>query len=217
MQPKKRRCADLTEAAGKGRLAAAICRNPFHEGSMNSYTRVNLEVRPIFDFELLLGLLGEKRLGGQVLDDLAETWERWLPMLHAARLETGKGRYLALWLDAAVEDEVDAEWKKNNEYGFRLSALAQTMCQCALYQLMPEAEDAGCTPAPQPTAALREALDAEGLSYQDATHSMLPKYSVLTPYPFHGACEICFLRKECPKANGQSSQFRTFEIGRGSD
>ena len=42
---------------------------------------------------------------------------------------------------------------------------------------------------------------------------MLPKFSVLTPYPFHGACDICYLRRECPKANGQASEFRSFEIG----
>ena len=64
---------------------------------MNSYTREKLEVRPVFDMELRLGLLDEKRLGGQTLEDLAEAWERWLPLLHALKLETGKGRYLALW------------------------------------------------------------------------------------------------------------------------
>ena len=184
---------------------------------MNSYTKENLEVRPIFDFELMLGLLQEKRLGGKVLEELADTWERWLPLLHAIKLETGKGRYLALWLDTAVEQEVDEQWAKSSEYGYRLSALAQTMCQCAVYQLMPEVEEAGCAPAPQPTEALREALAAEGLEYQDVTHSMLPKFSVLTPYPFHGACDICYLRKECPKANGQASEFRSFEIGRGPE
>ncbi len=185
------------------------------EGIMNSYTKETLDVRPVFDLELMLGLLDEKRLGGQTLEDLADAWERWLPLLHALKLETGKGRYLALWLDTAVEDEVDAEWKRSAEHGYRLSALAQTMCQCALYQLMPEVEDAGCAPAPRPTAALCEALEAEGLPYQEVTHSMLPKFSILTPYPFHGACDICYLRAECPKANGRSEQFRTFEIGGG--
>lgn len=180
---------------------------------MKNYTKETLEVSPVFDFELLLGLLSEKRLGGSVLEDLAGKWDLWLPSLHALKLETGKGRYLALWLDTAVEEEIDREWKNSSEYGYRLSALAQTMVQCAVYQLMPEVEDAGCAPAPQPTASLCEALAAEGLDYQDVTHSMLPKYSVLTPFPFHGACDICFLRKECPKANGQTNQFRTIEVG----
>ena len=79
---------------------------------MNSYTKETLPVRPIFDFELMLNLLSEKRLGGKVVEELAETWERWLPMLHALKLETGKGRYLALWLDQDVEKEVDEAWAK---------------------------------------------------------------------------------------------------------
>ncbi len=180
---------------------------------MSSYTKKNLDVRPIFDFELLLDLLQEKRLGGKVLEELADTWERWRPLLHAIMLETGNKRYLALWLDTAVEQEVDEQWAKSSEYGYRLSALAQTMCQCAIYQILPEVEEAGCAPAPQPTEALAEALAAEGLDYQTITHSMLPKFSILTYYPFHGACDICHLRGECPKANGQANQFRSFEIG----
>ena len=118
---------------------------------MSNHTKETLQVRPVFDFELLLGLLSEKRLGGKVVEELADVWERWLPKLHAIKLETGKGRYLALWLDTDVEEEVDREWAKSSEYGYRLSALAQTMCQCAVYQLMPEVEEAGCAPAPPGT------------------------------------------------------------------
>ena len=180
---------------------------------MSNHTKEVLQVRPIFDFELLLGLLSETRLGGRVLEEMADTWERWLPKLHAIKLETGKGRYLALWLDPEVEDEVDAERAKSAEYGYRMSALAQTMIQCAVYQLLPEVEEAGCAPAPQPTALLCEALEAEGLDYQEETHSILPTYSVLTPYPFRGACDICYLRKECPKANGQGGGITSFELG----
>ena len=46
------------------------------EGIMNSYTKEKLDVRPVFDLELMLGLLDEKRLGGQTLEDLADAWER---------------------------------------------------------------------------------------------------------------------------------------------
>ena len=180
---------------------------------MSTHTKEVLSVKPFFDFELMLGLLSEKRLGGKVIEELADTWERWLPKLHALKIETGKGRYLALWLDRDVEEEVDAEYAKSSEYGYRMSALAQTMIQCATYQLLPEVEEAGCAPAPQPTALLCDALAAEGLDYQDETHSMLPKYSVLTPYPFRGACDICFLRKDCPKANGQGGGITSFELG----
>ena len=36
---------------------------------MSTHTKEELQVRPIFDFELLLGLLNETRLGGSVLED----------------------------------------------------------------------------------------------------------------------------------------------------
>ena len=78
---------------------------------MNSYTKKRCKSAPFFDFELLLSLLSEKRLGGKVLEELADAWERWLPKLHAIKLETGKGRYLALWLD----QDVERKWTKNGQ------------------------------------------------------------------------------------------------------
>ena len=72
---------------------------------------------------------------------------------------------------------------------------------------------AGYSLAGLATGLLCDALEAEGLDYQDDTHSILPKYSVLTPYPFRGACDICYLRKECPKANGQGGGITSFELG----
>ena len=104
----------------------------------NTYTREELPVRPIFDMELLLGLLQETRLGGQVVEDLANAWERWLPLLHVLKLDTGKIRYLLIWLDESVEKEVDEAWAKSATEGFRLNALAQTMCMCTVYQAEPE-------------------------------------------------------------------------------
>ena len=59
---------------------------------MSNHTKEVLQVRPIFDFELMLGLLSETRLGGRVLEEMADTWERWLPKLHAIKLETSSDR-----------------------------------------------------------------------------------------------------------------------------
>ena len=47
---------------------------------MNSHTKETLQVRPVFDFELLLSLLSEKRLGGKVVEELADVWpSSWKP------------------------------------------------------------------------------------------------------------------------------------------
>lgn len=177
------------------------------------HSKEMLPLQPVFDIELMLGLLQEKRVGGQVMENLAQAWERWLPMLHAMKLELGKSRYLVIWLDEAVEKEVDETWASSPSDGFRLNALAQTMCMCAVYQILPEVEDAGCAPAPKPTEELRAALEAEGLPYQEpAGPTLCRRFSVLTHFPFKGACDICFLREDCPKANGRAESFSSVEI-----
>ena len=181
---------------------------------MSEHTREILLVKPIFDMELMLGLLQETRLGGQVMEDLADAWERWLPHLHVMKLDTGKIRYLLVWLDEDVETEVDNTWKESATDGFRLNALAQTMCMCSVYQVEPEVEDAGCAPAPRPTEALRLALETEGIPYQEDGPTLSRRYAVLTHFPFRGACDICFLQPDCPKANGvQDTAFHTVELG----
>lgn len=177
---------------------------------MSDYSKEMLAVRPVFDMELMLGLLQETRLGGQVMESLADAWERWLPHLRAMTLDTGGKRYLAVWLDEDVERDVDDTWNRSASEGFRLNALAQTMIMGAVYQVIPEVEAAGCAPAPKPTPALEAALAAEGAPYQEPGASTLcRRFSVLTHVPFRGACDICHLREACPKAVVNAESFHT--------
>ena len=134
---------------------------------MSEYNKEMPAVRPVFDMELMLGLLQETRLGGQVMESLADAWERWLPHLRAMILTVESKQYLAIWLDEDVEREVDDTWGRSATEGFRLNALAQTMIMGAVYQIVPEVEAAGCAPAPKPTSALGAALEAEGVPYQE--------------------------------------------------
>lgn len=177
---------------------------------MSEYSKEVLAARPVFDMELMLGLLQETRLGGQVMEDLAEAWERWLPHLRALTLDTEGGRYLAIWLDEDVERDVDATWGRSATEGFRLNALAQTMIMGAVYQVIPEVEAAGCAPAPKPTPALESALKAEGIPYQEpGGPTLCRRFSVLTHVPFRGACDICHLRDHCPKAAANAESFHS--------
>jgi hypothetical protein len=32
------------------------------------------------------------------------------------------------------------------------------------------------------------------------------KYAVLTPYPYTGGCEVCYLSDSCPKSTAKSQQ-----------
>ena len=63
-------------------------------------------------------------------------------------------------LDESVEQDVDKAWESSPSNAFLYIALAQSMCMAAVHAVIPEVQDAGCAPAPNPTATLREALEA---------------------------------------------------------
>jgi hypothetical protein len=130
--------------------------------------------------------------------------------LHAVILDTEGKRYLAIWLGAEVEKEVDGAFAASPSEGFRLNSLAQTLCMGAVYQVLPEVEEAGCAPAPGPCEGLRAALASEGVPFQHSSGPALcRRFSVLTPYPFRGACDVCSLESECPKAGGRQESFHS--------
>lgn len=169
---------------------------------MAEHTVEKLEVQPYFDVELLMNTSQETRIGGEVMHRLMHRWETWMAKLHALRIDTGKIRYLAVWLDNEVEDDVDNAWETSPSDAFIINALAQTMVMSAVHMLLPEVEDVGCAPAPKPTEKLRAALQAEGLSYSGEGPTLTRRYAVVTHFPFKGGCEICTLLKDCPKGSG---------------
>ena len=177
---------------------------------MSTYCREDISITPYFDFELLLNLLQENRLGGKVLEDLAQTWETWLGKLHAVKLTQNSHQYIAVWLNEEVEHEIDLKWNTSPTESFRLNCLAQAMCMNAIYQIVPEVEESGCAPAPQPSNELGTALLGEGIPYKDINSAALARrYSVLTVFPFQGSCEICYLQEQCPKANTKQETFHS--------
>ena len=185
---------------------------------MSDYSKECLQITPDLDVELLLGLMQEKRLGGLVLEDLATVWQSWLDKLYAVKLKLGDKEYIAVWLDEEIEHMVDQKWKDAPSESFRLNCLAQSMCMSAVYQLIPEVEYAGCAPAPslsddsvnELAYNLASALRAEKIPYHNIGISGLARrFSVLTPYPFQGACEICSLHEQCPKANANPESFHS--------
>lgn len=116
----------------------------------------------------------------------------------------GQIKYLLVALDESVEQDVDKAWEGSPSNAFLYNALAQTMCMAAVHAVIPEVQDAGCAPAPKPTATLREALEAEGIPYSNDKDPILSRrYAVVTHYPFKGGCEICVLQSNCPKGQGQ--------------
>ena len=134
---------------------------------MTAFTTEKIDVEPWFDMELFMGVSQETRLGGDVMDRFMTLWKNWLPHLTVKGIDTGKIKYLLVALDESVEQDVDKAWEGSPSNAFLYNALAQTMCMAAVHAVIPEVQDAGCAPAPKPTATLREALEAEGIPYSN--------------------------------------------------
>jgi hypothetical protein len=150
-------------------------------------------------------------------DELAALWEDWLPALRvrlvrgSTRPCPGRESYVALWLEQAVEKRVDDLWAVSPSASFTLDSLAQTMCRCALRELLPRAGESGCLPVPRLTPALGRALEAEGLRDPGAKEDGLflkRRYALVTYYPFRGSCSVCALEKACPKIPAEGSRER---------
>ncbi|MFV0347324.1 MAG: hypothetical protein ACK5JO_01970 [Halodesulfovibrio sp.] len=169
---------------------------------MADYTSEAMEVRPYLDMELLMSVSQESRVDGNTMDLMGQLWEKWAPHLSARKLKVGKIQYLAVWLADEVEADVDNIWDESPSSAYLAGSLAQVMVMCALNQLLPEVQDAGCAPAPKPTDGLVDAMEAEGCPYNEQGTMLSRKFAIVTHYPFKGACEICYLQKDCPKGSG---------------
>ena len=170
---------------------------------MAEFTVKDLPVTAYFDLEMFMSISQETRLDGSMMDDLSDAWDRWLPHAKARLIETEGGNFLLIWLGDAVEEDVDDKWEKAPSEGFIYNALAQVMCMGMIHAHIPEVEEIGCAPAPKPTDVLADALEAENVPYAVMGEPGLARrFAVMTPHPFRGGCETCFLLKECPKMQG---------------
>ncbi len=179
---------------------------------MADYSSEVLDIRPYLDMELFMGVSQESRVDGDTMDYMARLWEEWGPCLNVRTLKVGKIQYLAVWLDEAAEKRVDAVWDESPSSAYLAGSLAQVLVMCAVNQVLPEVQDAGCAPAPKPTDALVEAMEAEGCPYNAEGTALSRRYAVVTHFPFKGACEICFLQKECPKGSGMGQDSGSFVL-----
>lgn len=172
---------------------------------MSEYSKEMPAVRPVFDMELMLGLLQETRLGGQVMESLADAWERWLPHLRAMILTVESKQYLAIWLDEDVEREVDDTWGRSATEGFRLNALAQTMIMGAVYQIVPEVEAAGCAPGAQAhvRSGRRSGGRGSALSGTRAAPPLVPPFQRTYPCPLPGSVRYLPPARPLSQSGGQ--------------
>ncbi len=177
-----------------------------------AYTKEKLDLQPSFDMFALLELMQETRMGGEILDELGERWDTWLKHLNIYTLTVGKIGYLLVWLNREVEEEIDEQWSDSPEESFRFNCLAQCMIMATVQMVQPMVIEAGCAPAPRPTDSLIDALEDIGVPYNNTITALSLRFATLTHNPFRGACEICYLQENCPKAQGQSDSFHSVEL-----
>lgn len=161
-----------------------------------------MTVQPWFDMEQFMALSQETRMDGPLMDRCMALWKQWSEDLLVQCLLVDEKKYLLVVLGDSVENAVDAAWDKAPAEAFFLNALAQTLCMCAVHDVLPEVQEAGCAPSPRVSESLRQALETAGVPYQGQGPSLSRRFAVVTHYPFKGGCEICALKDNCPKAGG---------------
>ncbi|CAK7059598.1 MAG: hypothetical protein DELT_01370 [Desulfovibrio sp.] len=169
-----------------------------------------MNVQPYFDIELFLQTANETRLAGEEMALCLGLWEEWMAELSCNEVEDGGKKYIAVWLSPEIETAVATMWEESPSRGFLLNALAQTLCMCAVHELVPEVTDVGCAPVPPASESLAAAITEAGLparlgSAPGTGLEFARKYAVVTRSPFGGGCEVCALVSSCPRAGSGSS------------
>ena len=87
------------------------------------------------------------------------------------------------------------------------------MIMAAVYELIPQAAEGGCDPAPKVITEEAVAfLEKEGLSMMPDQESPARRYATLTNFPVKGGCEVCRLLAECPKGQGGKDDNMSIEL-----
>jgi hypothetical protein len=175
-----------------------------------------LKLTPCLDLELLLVNSESACLKGRRVEKLLEKWAVWLPWLQARRLLLEDRAYLAVWLAAPVEAEVDKAFAASPSEGFLLHSLAQTLCMTAVHDLLPRVAHTGCAPVPELTPALRAVLEENGLCGACSAKELegrqwkpARRYAVLTWFSFDSGCPDCSLGEECVTSGNKDTNIVT--------
>lgn len=160
-----------------------------------------IPANPEFDMFFYCEVAGENRIDRDTLEEIEERWERWSGHLHAFRLTNPQGgaQYLLLFMDKAVEDEIEGIWQDSPTSGLALHNLAISMVMSAAHGFIPELQEGRCAPLPKPGQAALDAFATLGLTW-NPEGTVNRQYAVFTLYPYSGGCDICYLQESCPKA-----------------
>jgi hypothetical protein len=173
---------------------------------MSKYTITPLTPQPEFDIIYFMEIAGETRIDHELMDEFEPFWDKWAKeSIKAYKLENpeGEGSFLLIYLDQSVDDTIEGIWQDSPTHGLLFHALAITMVMSAVQGFVPELSDGNCAPLPRPGEGVLGAFEELDLTWnQEGTINR--KYAVLTPYPYSGGCEVCYLSSNCPKSTTRS-------------
>jgi len=169
---------------------------------MPQYAINALQPQPEFDIMYFMEIAGENRIDQEAMSEFGPYWDKWArENLKAYELENleGDSKFLLIYLDKTAESDIDGIWQDSPTRGLLFHALAITMVMSSAQGFIPELMDGKCAPLPLPGDGVLAAFEELGLSWnQEGTVNR--KYAVLTPYPYTGGCEVCYLSESCPKS-----------------
>ncbi|MEW5773659.1 MAG: hypothetical protein AB1916_09060 [Thermodesulfobacteriota bacterium] len=165
---------------------------------MGTYTISPLPSPQAFDLPAFCELSRAGDLPAAEADWLAGLWESFGKRLSAHRVVNSTRSWLLAWLDESVETEVERLWGESPRRGYLAHCLALSRLMALAADLVPEVAACGCAPVPEPSPEVEQAAADLGLAITPE-HTLSRRYALLTPAPYAGGCEICFLRHDCPR------------------
>ncbi len=149
--------------------------------------------------ETFMILTQTNKVDRATVEIVQEYLEKWQGKMEVRGITIGEKKFLLVWMDKSVEDEVNTLWETSPSRAFTVNGLAQALCMALIRDLIPEIAIKGCAPVPTPFKALKDALKSLDLTWEkDSTLSR--QFAMLTPYPFQGGCSICHINGDCPNA-----------------
>ncbi|MBI9078998.1 MAG: hypothetical protein JEY79_04565 [Pseudodesulfovibrio sp.] len=174
---------------------------------MAKYVISDLKPTPEFDFMYYMEIAGETRVDQDLMDEFEPFWDKWVKNnLKAYEISNpeGEGKFVFIYLDQEVEDTIEGIWQDSPTHGLLFHALAITIVMSSAQGFVPELQNGKCAPLPRPGEGVLGAFEELGLTWnQEGTVNR--KYAVLTPYPYNGGCEICYMSDSCPKSTTKNS------------
>ena len=169
---------------------------------MPKYDINSLTPEPEFDMMYFMEVAGESRIDGDILEEFETFWDQWTAnslKAYELRNTEGDGKFLLIFLDEDVENAIEGVWQDSPTHGLLFHALAITMVMSSAQGFVPELQEGKCAPLPRPGEGILGAFEELGLTWNEEG-TVNRKYAVLTPYPYTGGCEVCYLSDSCPKS-----------------